>query len=397
MTRARAQEAALNEAARLAVGFQFTQGQGPVTLKAEVYRNLMLVEGRIQGSDPLRFILDTGAATSILDQRRARDLGLRSLDRTAISGVGGILEAVKAGGTLVRFPGVDLLNAQFVVISLDQLSAHLGRRIDGLLGEDLFTKLAVRMDYAHQTVELSAPWLLAEKPQGVAVPVEIRRTPFVRLSVGTRQGPPAEGTFQIDTGFNGSLHIYRSFVDLHRILEGVPKLVRDRSVGATGVLEITRGRVESLNLGPFKLPSIVGSFYPPSYSSTGAGGHDGNLGGEILRRFTVTFDYARRRMILEPGPSLTVAEEADMSGLSLVAEGEKFDRVRVDAVAPNTPGARAGVREGDWLESVDETPAGALGLEVLARRFRQPGTRCTVGLRRDGRIKRVTLRFARLV
>jgi hypothetical protein len=29
-------------------------------------------------------------------------------------------------------------------------------------------------------------------------------------------------------------------------------------------------------------------------------GKDGNIGGKFLRRFRVTFDYSRRRMILEP-------------------------------------------------------------------------------------------------
>lgn len=392
-----AQEGNLSGVARLAVGFQFADGKGPVRLPVEVYRNLMIVEGRILGSRPLRFILDSGAAGSIIDTAVASEIGLKPTDKTAISGVTGTAEGGRIGGAVVSLPGVELLNHRFITIPLGELSAHLGKRIDGLLGEDLFSKLVVEMDYGASNVRLIAPWEYDYKGEGEIIPLEIRRTPFVRLKLGTDSSKPAEGVFQIDTGFNGSIHVYRSFADLHRILQVVPRLIADEAVGATGVLPISRGRVGSLQLGRFSIPSIIASFYPPSYSSTGIGGHDGNLGGEVLRRFRVAFDYARRRMILEPGKALTERDEADMCGISLIAQGAGLKQLRVVSVAPNTPAARARLKEGDELLSVDGKSVEDLDLDRIAKRFKQDGTYCDLVVRRESKTRGVRVRLGRLI
>lgn len=393
----RAQESNLSGVARLAIGFQFAEGKGPVTLPVEVFRNLMLIEARINGSNPLRFILDSGAATSIIDTKRAQELGLKATDKTAITGVTGTAEGGRVGGTVVALPGVDLLNHSFISIPLGELSSHLGKRVDGLLGQDLFSKMVVEMDYTQQSVRLSAPWEFDYRGQGEILPLEIRKTPFVKVRLGTGTQRPVEGVFQIDTGFSGSIHVYRSFADLHRILELVPKLTSDSAVGATGVLPISRGRIGNLLLGRFSIPAIIASFYPPSYSSTGVGGHDGNLGGEVLRRFRVVFDYARRRLILEPGPGLLDRDENDMSGMSLVADGPDLKRVRVFSIAPNTPAARSKLKEGDLILTVDGRAIEQWNLDHLAKRFKQEGGSCDLIIRRDDKVRGVRLRFSRLI
>jgi hypothetical protein len=41
----------------------------------------------------------------------------------------------------------------------------------------------------------------------------------------------------------------------------------------------------------------------------------GNIGGGVLKRFTVTFDYGRKLMILEPNADYAAAEPYDRSGM----------------------------------------------------------------------------------
>jgi hypothetical protein len=62
---------------------------------------------------------------------------------------------------------------------------------------------------------------------------------------------------------------------------------------------------KALRIGPFSFRDPMLRLYT---SASGAGGDmttDGALGNEILRRFTVTFDYARKRLELEPNPGIT--------------------------------------------------------------------------------------------
>jgi predicted metalloprotease with PDZ domain len=78
----------------------------------------------------------------------------------------------------------------------------------------------------------------------------------------------------------------------------------------------------------------------------------GNIGGEILRRFTVIFDYQAKRMTLEPNASVADPFEADMSGLSITAQTGPSHLI-VDFVVPSSPASEAGVSAGDSLVTIN--------------------------------------------
>src|SRR5215472_15550029 len=56
------------------------------------------------------------------------------------------------------------------------------------------------------------------------------------------------------------------------------------------------------------------------------------IGGRILKRFTVTFDYPHHRILLVPNSRFSDPFRTNESGLSLVANGADFHRFEVDDV-----------------------------------------------------------------
>jgi membrane-associated protease RseP (regulator of RpoE activity) len=128
------------------------------------------------------------------------------------------------------------------------------------------------------------------------------------------------------------------------------------------------------------------------------GDYAGILGGEILRRFTVIFDYSRRRMILEPNAHFDQPHDHDKSGLLWRAVGKSFNSFKVFQVIDNSPAAEAGLREGDTLEAVNGAPAASLTLEQLRRNFAQAeGTEYTLRISREGKPAETKLRLRRLL
>jgi len=112
----------------------------------------------------------------------------------------------------------------------------------------------------------------------------------------------------------------------------------------------------------------------------------------------VTFDYAGRKMYLEPGPAVGGRETFDRSGLFLTrpAGGRAL---RVAAVAPGGPAERAGVHADDRITAID-------GANVETRRLWQwrahlrdqaPGTRVVLRLERAGATRDVTIQLTELV
>ena len=97
----------------------------------------------------------------------------------------------------------------------------------------------------------------------------------------------------------------------------------------------------------------------------------GIIGGEVLRRFTVVFDYSRNQMILEPNVHFAEPYEFDLAGLMPVAEGANLDVFRVYHVIDGSPAQEAGVRTGDVISAIDGRTSADLSLEQVRRLFKQ--------------------------
>jgi hypothetical protein len=161
-----------------------------------------------------------------------------------------------------------------------------------------------------------------------------------------------------------------------------------------GATTLTVGRARGLEIGPFAIADPI--ILLPAGEIT-APGKAGNIGGRLLRRFRVIFDYSRGRMILEPNARLSDPEEYDMSGASLAAEGQSFTLIRVTRVLEPSPAAEVGLRPGDEIVSVDGEPAARLGLSRLREMFAREGREYDLLLKRGERTVRVRLKPKRSV
>src|SRR5207237_892827 len=88
----------------------------------------------------------------------------------------------------------------------------------------------------------------------------------------------------------------------------------------------------------------------------------GIIGGEILRRFTVIFDYPRKQLILEPNARFAEPYDFDMSGLMVTAHGDDLKTFRVHHVISPSPAYDSGLRVGDVITAIDGQPAADLSL-----------------------------------
>jgi S1-C subfamily serine protease len=94
----------------------------------------------------------------------------------------------------------------------------------------------------------------------------------------------------------------------------------------------------------------------------------GNLGGGVLKRFTVTFDYRNQLMYLQENVKFAQAD-SDRSGLFLVAVPAG---IRVLGVLTSTPAAAAGLHARDLITNVNGLDAKRLGLVRIRQIFNAP-------------------------
>src|SRR5260221_11578299 len=85
-----------------------------------------------QSSEPLNFLLDSGAGASVLTRQTAQRLGIKPLQRVNVHGVGTQTVGYWTQPLDANASGVRL-SQKFLVVDLQKLSAACGQRVDGLL------------------------------------------------------------------------------------------------------------------------------------------------------------------------------------------------------------------------------------------------------------------------
>lgn len=139
----------------------------------------------------------------------------------------------------------------------------------------------------------------------------------------------------------------------------------------------------SFRLGEVEVPDVPLDLFAGEAGAFADRYVAGNVGGGVLKRFTVTFDYGRKRMILEPDPAAAVPEGHDRAGLWINRAGDGF---RVEDVTAGGPAAEAGLAVGDRITAVDGRAATELSLSAVRQRFRSepPGTRVRLTVAGEG-------------
>jgi membrane-associated protease RseP (regulator of RpoE activity) len=189
------------------------------------------------------------------------------------------------------------------------------------------------------------------------------------------------------------------FVDANELLQSARRTIQVPLGGGAMIRESKQsiGRVPVIQLGRFSIKEPVAIFFQDKQGIVASTEFDGVIGGEILRRFKVIFDYSRRRMMLEPNRYLSDPEEYDMSGMLLVAEGKDFKTFKVRRIIENSPATVAGLREGDIISIVGGKAASHPTLEQMRRMFKQQGRSYRLIINRDGRKIQTKIKLRRLI
>ena len=123
----------------------------------------------------------------------------------------------------------------------------------------------------------------------------------------------------------------------------------------------------------------------------------GAIGGDFLRRFSVVFDLSHQRVYLDPNLQINHTAQEDMSGLSILAQGANLKTFEIVQVRQGTPGADAGLKEGDVIAGIDEEPAADITLTSIRELFRQVGHKYKLLIERNGKTQEVVIQMKRLI
>lgn len=372
----------------------------PTRIPIDVYGNHVFVKVCV-GGRALDFTLDTGASMNFFDLHTAERMGGGIKLGAGMTGTGagaGSVAGAWLEGASVRLAGSSLTQPIQGALDFSGFPPRSGHRFDGMLGHDFIRRFVVAIDYVKEELRLYDARTFRYEGPGTSIPlIFIDNQPHVMAEVRLADGGSVKGRMVIDVGSGGALALTKPFADENHLRDRIGPTIRRGGAGIGGAIMSDVGRVAELKLGAIEIARPVTAL--AGGSAGNFSGNDewiGNVGGEILRRFTVFLDYANKRMILEPHAGTREPFEADMAGLALVFN-DSLTRAAVASVAPGSAASEAGLAAGDTLVSIDGQPANAAAIRELRKRFRIVGERIVLTVRRDGKTKTVTLVLRRLV
>ena len=106
---------------------------------------------------PGRFLLDTGAAATLLAQAFADRVGLQAADRSGGFGAGGDLTLTIVRVDSLSVAGIVDRDVACMVMDLGELGTRIGTEIHGVLGFDFFGTGTLHIDYPARRVDFERP------------------------------------------------------------------------------------------------------------------------------------------------------------------------------------------------------------------------------------------------
>ena len=346
--------------------------------------NRIYFPARINGHETL-VLLDSGADSSAIDKAYAASIGLTSKGGFAGMGSGGSEVIGFIGGVDVQLGNLTLHDLTVASIDLAPVGKRIGHPLPFVLGNELFSELAVDIDFANHRIAFRDPATLARPAGAVEVPlIQVVSNRSVPVSI---EGL-APVQFDLDLGNGSPLLVYPAFYQQNRLLDG--RRASQTLGGAVGGVHAetvaTLRRVEFAGVAFTDMPTI---FTPDTVSGVNSNRTLGNIGLPVLSRFHLIIDYTHDRLFAAPYAGAAQAEFVkDRLGLTLQQNARGFV---AEFVAPGSPAEASGLKPGDRVALIDRKPTAAWSEDTLRTLRNSPaGTMVELTLE-DGTVKRVRM------
>ncbi len=360
-----------------ALGLIPAQGRAaslPIDAKFVIEDRRLWVSASVNGSEPLLFVIDTGAASNFLRPELAKKFKLPVVDAGMVGGVGGGSTTTRvAEAREVAIGGAMRQNR--VLFSTYDFGRGLPADAAGLFAAGLFTAFDTDLDFAGGT------WRIWPKRREGA-PKGARLDDSSITMLGGRRGSQRiyatamiDGKpyrLLVDTGAPGSLMLFPRASARSGLFEGrnfAPLQTRGFGGAASRLSRLVRA--ERLQLGPLSLKRPFVKLMDPA--QTTPFDIDGVIGLPLISLFDIATEAGPGKIWLARNSLKPTADSYPRTGLWFE---RKDTGTVVAAVGKGSPAEAAGVLSGD----VVVTPAAISALDG------DVGREVVLSVRRDGAV-----------
>jgi hypothetical protein len=310
--------------------FQLPENLDKVFIPFELLNNMIIIPVEVNGTE-LNFILDTGVSRSIIfNLERVDSIDIRKKHTVKIFGYGEKepFEVYYSNDNKLNSFGYTSQSSEFLIMinqSID-LFGFFGLDVHGIIGYDFFSEYIIEIDYKRKALHIhrheSRVKRKLRRMKGIPLIIKARK-PYIETVV-QHNGSKMQMNTLVDTGNGDAMWL---LPPLNSGIKPTNGFKDKLGVGLSGNVKGNRSKINQVLLGKYKLNEVTVSI-PDEESLANRKSedidqeiHKGSIGGEILKRFKVFFDYKNILLYLKPQSSLKDGFYYNMAGLDLM-EGD---------------------------------------------------------------------------
>ena len=362
------------------------------TIPFELHGEHIFIRIKVNQSEPLNFIFDTGASATVLSQKKAKRLKMSHTGFTHVRTNKGPSIAYFSRNNTLEVSGIIIEDVRVTQLSLDHLDRVMERRVDGIIGHDLLDNYVVLVNYDNYSLQVYNKNAFQAPAHFSSHKIElISGRPYIDAELTLANGEMLGGRFQLDNGSGSSITVYSPFVDEHNLSSKVGQTDLIYTMSFSGVTDKNyAGRLEQLDVGNYRLTNIPIRLNRSLYHKRAFKDGIGHIGNEVLKRFNIAFDYSRGISYWYPNRSFVEEFKAAYSGL-VVKSDQQDARVVVKHVFENSPAFHAGLAKDDEIVMIDNIKTEGRSSHEVNDLLNKSSKDIEIVIRRNNEVKKLNL------
>lgn len=423
--------------------FQLPEGDKKDKISFNLVNNLVVIPVEVNGTT-LSFLLDTGVKSTIIFSLDKQDsVELKNTKPVSLRGLGegGVLKGLKSENNVLQIgSAVSEDHTIFVIFESSlNLSSRMGLAINGIVGLDFFKNFIVKTNYRTKKIKFYKPETYSYRECRRCDIFDLhfyRDKPYIDFVVQLNNAKKQDTvTLLLDSGSSDAMWLFNTKGFL---IEAPKNYFKDfLGLGLSGNIYGKRSKLKKVIAGNFELNDVNVAF--PNKEAIDSLGlyiqRDGSLGGDFLKRFTVTMDYPNKKVMLKRNSNYKDPFNYNMSGLTLEHDGvevftktssereiknfrdeftNKIDnasfnyftrteillvpRYIVVEIRENSVAEKSGIIKGDEILTINGKPAHEYKLYNLNALFSsEEGKKIDLEVKRDDRVFKVRFKLEKVL
>jgi hypothetical protein len=342
--------------------------------------------------DTLNFIFDTGSDGISLDSSTCERLHIYpNPSNQTVRGIAGIRNVSFVYSQKLRLPALEVDSLNFQVNDYGILTSAYGVNIDGIIGYSFLKRYIVKIDYDSLRIYIYSKGPMKYPKGGFLTHPFIASLPVEAARI--KENADISAQFYFDTGAGLCLLLSSDFVNDSVVFNYKKrKPVETLAQGPGGKTSLKQTTVKEFRFGPYHFKNVPTYIFDDQYGITSYPSLAGLIGNDLLRRFNIILNYAKREIYLMPNSHYHDLFDYSYTGLTIYwVNGE----IRLADVIKNSPAYTAGFKQNDIIVGIGTDFTG--NFQSYKNLLQNVGEKVRVFVKRDKDLMELKLRVKNIL